>query len=475
MEKIKKLIYSNRISICLLLFIISFCFFLLLFFSKDPDYYWHIKAGEYMFKDHTILTHDVFSWYLNGKYWMSHEWLFEVILYGLSIVFPRYHIVVYTISMLVGLSITLFFSNKDGYKKNIPFTLCWITFLISFYGMIQARPYMISFILFALCLYFLFDLKKNENSRKIYFLPLISVIWSNVHGGSSNLPYLFIIIFLVTGLFSFSCSKIESSKNTKKQNIKYLIAFVLCVLAIIINPHGIKMLVYPYQNMADKLMQANISEWHPTNLSNLSHYPYLILIALIFFTFLFSKRKINFLDLIIFIFVFFLGMKSIRFWPYTYISMSFIVFDYVSVRKYDNGTCGVILMVTLLCILLFVINIKNIKNKCNIKMLNDEIIEIIKKEKPKRLYNFYDYGGYLVYKNVPVFVDGRADLYSSYNYSDYLGISNLSGEYEDLIKYYDFDYYLVPDKFPIYNYLKYSDNYKLIMYSNNVVFYQKIS
>ena len=32
------------------------------------------------------------------------------------------------------------------------------TFLISFYGMIQARPYMISFILFALCLYFLFDL-----------------------------------------------------------------------------------------------------------------------------------------------------------------------------------------------------------------------------------------------------------------------------------------------------------------------------
>ena len=155
--------------------------------------------------------------------------------------------------------------------------------------------------------------------------------------------------------------------------------------------------------------------------------------------------------------------------------MSFIVFDYVSVRKYDNGTCGAILMVTLLCILLFSINIKNIKNKCNIKMLNDEIIEIIKKDKPKRLYNFYDYGGYLVYKNIPVFVDGRADLYSSYNYSDYLGISNLSGEYEDLIKYYDFDYYLVPDNFPIYNYLKYSDNYKLIMYSNHVAFYQKIS
>lgn len=474
MKKIKEFIYLKRISICLMLFIISFCLLLLLFFAKDPDYYWHIKAGEYMVKNHTILTHDVFSWYLGGKYWMSHEWLFEVILYALSMVFFKYHAIIYTFLMLVGLTSVLFLTNKNQYKKNIPFTLCWVTFLLSFYGMIQARPYMISFILFALCLYFLFDLKGNEDSKKIYFLPLISVLWSNVHGGSSNLPYLFIIIFLVTGLFSFSFSKIEADKNSKKQNIKYLIVFFLCIFSVILNPHGINMLIYPYQNMADKVMLTNISEWHPTNLSNLSHYPYLILVVVIFSIFLFSKKKIKFLDLLIFIFVFFLGMKSIRFWPYTYISMSFIVFYYVPVRKYDCGTCSVILILALICCILFFINLKNVKNKYNNKMIDDKIIEIVKKEHPKRLYNFYDYGGYLIYKNIPVFVDGRADLYSPYNYSNYINISKLYGKYEDLLNYYNFDYFLVSDQFSIYNYLEYSNDYELIIHSGHVAFYKKI-
>lgn len=473
MEKIKSFVHSKRIDICLLLFIISFCFFLLLFFVKDPDYYWHIKAGEYMIKNHTILTHDVFSWYLNGKYWMSHEWLFEVIFYGLSLIFPKYHAVVYISVTLTCLGSILFLFNRDEYKKNIPFALCWIAFSLSFYWSIQARPYMISFILLALCLYFLFDLKKNEDSKKIYWLPLISVLWSNFHGGSSNLPYLLIIMFLVTGLVSFSYSKIEASKNTKKQNLKYLIVFLLCILSIILNPHGIKMLVYPYQNMADKVMQVNISEWQPTDLSNLKHYPYLILVLVIFLTLLFSKKKIKLLDLVIFIFVLFLGMKSIRFWPYTYISMTFIIFHYVSFRKHDNGTCTVILILSLLCIFLFVINIKNIKNKCNSNMIDNKIIELVKKENPKRLYNFYDYGGYLVYKNIPVFVDGRADLYSPYNYSDYVNISKLYGEYEDLIDYYNFDYFLVSDQFSIYNYLKYSNDYKLIIHKNHIAFYKK--
>ena len=46
------------------------------------------------------------------------------------------------------------------------------------------------------------------------------------------------------------------------------------------------------------------------------------------------------------------------------------------------------------------------------KTLSNSAISVLKKEEPKRLFNYYDYGAYLIYKDIPVFIDGRADLYS---------------------------------------------------------------
>ena len=71
---------NRKLFIIFTIFVISMSLFLLNFMRIDSDYFWHIKAGEYMFNN-KVLTHDIFSWYVNGKYWMSHEWLFEIIMY----------------------------------------------------------------------------------------------------------------------------------------------------------------------------------------------------------------------------------------------------------------------------------------------------------------------------------------------------------------------------------------------------------
>ena len=102
-----------------------------------------------------------------------------------------------------------------------------------------------------------------------------------------------------------------------------------------------------------------------------------------------------------------------------------------------------------------------------------EYIQIIKKEKPKRLYNMYNYGGDLVYHEIPVFIDGRADLYGKHNYKDYLQISKLEGDYVKLIEKYDFDYFLVDSKYPINTYLKYNSDYDKIYQHEKVYLYKK--
>ena len=71
---------KNRLFIFLFVLLFFIGIFSITFFRVDPDFLWHLKAGEYMFNN-GIITYDVFSWFTSGKYWMSHEWLFEIIIY----------------------------------------------------------------------------------------------------------------------------------------------------------------------------------------------------------------------------------------------------------------------------------------------------------------------------------------------------------------------------------------------------------
>ena len=472
MKKIWNHIKKNKFFYLLVLFSISMSLFLLMFMVSESDYFWHISAGKYMFNNN-ILKKDVFSWSVYSKYWMSHEWLFEIILYLIALISSKYHLLIYGFICISSLLLILLYSNKENYLKNIPLTLLWISFSIIFLSFMQGRPNLISFNLLAIIIWFLYDKYKNKESKLVYFLPIIQIIWSNVHGGSSNLVYLFCFIFFIVGLFNFKFGKIESNRLSNKQLKSYFFIGIICMIMVNLNIHGFKMFLYPYQNMLDSTMLSSIGEWAPTNLNNFRHYPYLLLVLIIVIIFLISKKKIDFIDLMLFFISILLGFKSIRFWPYTYIIMSYVIFNYVNKRRIDKGTNIIIGFISLILLLIPIFNFNIIKENIETRYLSKDILNILKIEKPKRLFNMYDYGGELVNNDIKVFIDGRADLYSKYNMKDYLSISNLYGDYQDTINKYNFDYFLVSHNTPITSYLSYSNDYKKIYSDKELILYKK--
>ena len=456
----------------ILLFLVAISIFSLSFFQMDPDYLWHIKAGEYMIQ-HGLLTKDVFSWSVVSKYWISHEWLFEVFIYGLKVIFGKLHLFIYCFTFMTLLLLSIYHGNKEHLNKNLLFTIIWFSCSLILTFCMQGRPQLISNVLLSFTIYFLYDLYKNKDSKKIYFVPLITILWANVHGGSSNLPYLLCFIFMITGLFQFKFSKIEANKMSKIQLKKYFLVGILSMIAVCINLHGFKMFTYPYENMMDSTMLQNIAEWRNTSLSEWSHYIYFGLLLFIICIFLFSKKKIEFMDFILLGLCTYLGLKSIRFWFYTYIIMSYVVFYYIEKRREDKGTRFGIVFLSCLIICLFALRGNTILSPKYQYILNEKDISFIKEQKPLRLYNMYNYGGDLVYNSIPVFIDGRADLYGKYNYKDYLDISTLDGDYVSLIEKYDFDYFLVDSKYPIATYLKYNDEYEKIYHRKDILMYKK--
>ncbi len=47
----------------------------------DPDYWWHLRTGQYIVQTHSIPSHDIFSFTVPGKHWLMYEWLSEVLIY----------------------------------------------------------------------------------------------------------------------------------------------------------------------------------------------------------------------------------------------------------------------------------------------------------------------------------------------------------------------------------------------------------
>ena len=346
-------------------------------------------------------------------------------------------------------------------------------FGISLLGFIQVRAYLISFLLLSITIYLLIDLYHNSESYKIYFLPLITIIWANVHGGSSNLPYLLCFIFFIIGHFSFQFKKIESKRLKKKQLYRYFIVMILCIISVCINIHGIKMLTYPYLNMFDTVMIDYIMEWRSTTLHESFHYVYFAYLLFLLLTFLFSSKKIQLIDFVLFLICTYLGLKSIRFWAFTPIIMSYVIFSYVG-KSNNKGFTGSVIILSTFLLFVFLLNDSFSKLNNSKQNISSETISMISKANPKKLFNQYKYGGELIYHDIPVFIDGRADLYSGNYFNDYLSIINLKNNAISLIRKYNFDYYLLSGEDPLYTFISNSEEYELVYNDKNIYFYKKI-
>src|SRR5919112_1583036 len=49
----------------------------------DPDFWWHLRTGQLIYETRAIPHTDIFSFTAQGKEWITHEWLAEVLIYAI--------------------------------------------------------------------------------------------------------------------------------------------------------------------------------------------------------------------------------------------------------------------------------------------------------------------------------------------------------------------------------------------------------
>ena len=96
-----------------------------------------------------------------------------------------------------------------------------------------------------------------------------------------------------------------------------------------------------------------------------------------------------------------------------------------------------------------------------------------------RIFNHYNYGSYLLLRDIPVFIDSRADLYtkqfSGFDYDIFDDYSFIHNNYQEKFEFYGITHVLLYKKTnALYTLLSVDNNYKLIYEDEYFVFYEKI-
>lgn len=216
---------KNLIKIALIFFI----FWTICWTVLDPDFGWHLQAGNYI-RQHGIPVHDLYTYTAQKFHWIDHEW-------GNDILVSFFYSVggFFLLSVLYAGLWT--FSLTLNNIKNRLFVLLFATLALLPYAGIRAITWTV--LLLAVLLKVL-----GSNCRRIkYFIPLIFVIWANLHAG-------FVVGLVLLAYFAI------------KEKSKYLASILIAsITATFINPYGVRLYSEVFRTLFDRSLHNQITEW----------------------------------------------------------------------------------------------------------------------------------------------------------------------------------------------------------------------
>ena len=287
-------------------------------------------------------------------------------------------------------------------------------------------------------------------------------------------------------------------KIVRNDNVKWLILImIICTLTGLLTPLGDAPYTYLIKTMQGNTTKS-INEHLPMVLIESTYT--LAIIAITLSILIFTDTKIRLKDFFMLGGLILLALMSRRQLSMLALlgvySINILVKDFFN--KYDpNGTEQFIkiitsgfgriitlLLVILVCIVIYKPKVND--EYINLKSYPVEAAKYIKENlnlEDIRLYNEYNYGSYLLYEGIPVFIDSRADLYTpEFNgdknkdiFSDFIKTSSLSMHYEELFTKYDITHIIIPNNSKMSVFITKDDNYKELYKDSNFAVYERLN
>ncbi|MBI4837168.1 MAG: hypothetical protein HY813_02040 [Candidatus Portnoybacteria bacterium] len=435
----------------------------------------HLTNGKIIWQTKSVAQTNLYSYTEPNFEFFNHHWLSGVIFYFLFEIIGFSELVIFKILLLLAaFSIVLFISIRRGNFWVASMASIPTIYILS--ERTDLRPEVFSYFFTTLFLFFLYDLEKNPAKNRIFWLIPLQLLWANLH------IYFFIGIAMTAG---FLLEKVIIDRNHPKKNLlikKLSFLFLSLIMVSLINPYGIKTLLYPlniFKNYGYDIVE-NKSPFFLQHLMHDSAIPaFKIAVSLLIISFFFSFRQWPIFLFLASLSTTIAGFMMIRNFPF--FSLIFLSAISINLRnvmvanapipflgniknaaerikvevKIINEKISSVLKIALPCILTGIIILifshylddaffKNKEKGIGLTFQSNDSADFFIKENLKGpIFNNYDIGSYLIYHLYPkekVFVDNRPEAYPKdfFDYT-YLPMQMKEEKWQEFDKKYNFN------------------------------------
>lgn len=394
----------------------------------DGDTGWHIAAGKWIVAHRAVPSTDIFSYTAVGKAWTAHEWLADVLmgmahgLAGWSGVLLLYSIAMAALGLVMALYLRRWLEPKVA-------VLVLAGVLAGLMPFLLARPHVTAWPVLAAWTVMLLRAREEDRAPPLWAALLIT-LWANLHGS-------FIFGLLLIG--PFAAEALFSAPEQRRAGVlqKWSIFALASLVAALVTPYGLHGLLFPFQLTAMPVLGA-IEEWLPSDFSTLGVFEVVLLAGLA--GCLWLGVKIPLWRLAVVIGMLHMALAHSRHQAVFLIVTSLILaaslaraqgrgeprFDLraaIAERRREVQPLFVIMALLALGMTLWRVAVPAVRpDSLNVPATAME--KLPPELKRARVFNEYSFGGSLALAHVPVYIDGRADMYGEKAMRDYLDLAD---------------------------------------------------
>jgi hypothetical protein len=217
---------------------------------NDPDTYLHIAAGRWMLAHAALPVHDPFSHTLAGAVWVPHEWLAEIALAATYDLGGWSGLVLLTAAAFaVSLALLTRFLLRWAEPFSTLIAVALGAALVQ--GHLLARPHLLALPLLVVWSGALFAARDTGSGPPFRLLPVM-VLWANLHGG----------FMFGLALALFLTAEAMLAPGTRAPEARRWGTFsLLAVAAALVTPNGVAGFFEPFRLIAMPALQASFGEW----------------------------------------------------------------------------------------------------------------------------------------------------------------------------------------------------------------------
>ena len=289
------------------LYVFAYAFFFASRPLDDPDFWFHLKTGEYIVQNGLIPRIELFSFTNYGRPWIAHGWLSGTIFYA---IYSRlgFNSLIVIFAILTALAFWIAFKRCHSHPFIGGFaTLLGVWTILSTIGV---RPRVFTLLLASVFLAILSRYARSGQGRAIWWLVPLMALWANLHGGF--LIGLALIVLTIIGILldGWAAGERISSLWPRLR----VLGFVLlgCLLVVLVNPYGVRLYTFPINVLSSPVFQAVVVDWLSPDFHRPEMFPLTLLILMTIAALALSPKKARPSELLLFLATLYATLMSQR-------------------------------------------------------------------------------------------------------------------------------------------------------------------